>query len=54
MNSFGVSTALVTIRGMNFECSPELKRLCGYPAALITIASAAVGLYWRSRRTRRL
>lgn len=48
---FAVATAFAGIWGMNFEHMPELKWEWGYPAALITIATACGLLYWRFKKT---
>jgi magnesium transporter len=47
---FGVLTLMAGVWGMNFEHMPELARWWGYPAALVSMALVAVGLYWRLKR----
>ena len=47
---FAVMTALAGIWGMNFEHMPELGWRYGYPAALATMAVAAIWVYRRFRR----
>ena len=48
---FAISTAMAGIWGMNFKNMPELNWEYGYPMALSIIASAAVTLFWRFRKT---
>ncbi len=48
---FAVATAFVGIWGMNFQHMPELEWEYGYPLALLVIAVACVGLYYRFRRS---
>jgi magnesium transporter len=47
---FGVGTLMAGIWGMNFERMPELHQPWGYPLALLLIAVASGGVYWRLRR----
>ncbi|MSO94094.1 MAG: magnesium/cobalt transporter CorA [Rhodospirillales bacterium] len=49
---FAAATAFAGIWGMNFEFMPELKWEYGYPAALLIIAGACGGLYWRFKKSR--
>ncbi|MFT3858634.1 MAG: magnesium and cobalt transport protein CorA [Aquabacterium sp.] len=47
---FGVWTALAGVWGMNFDVMPELRLHYGYALALLIMAGACGGLYWRFRR----
>ncbi|MCK9931955.1 magnesium and cobalt transport protein CorA [Frankia sp. Mgl5] len=45
-----VPTAVAGIYGMNFDHMPELRQVWGYPAVLVTIATACLFLYRAFRR----
>lgn len=47
---FAVVTAFAGIWGMNFAKMPELQWEYGYPAALVSISAACIGLYFHFRR----
>lgn len=46
-----VPTAIAGIYGMNFKHMPELASVWGYPAVMLVIGSACIGLYIRFKRT---
>ena len=46
-----VPTAIAGIYGMNFTHMPELNSPWGYPAVMLVIGAACLGLYMRFKRT---
>lgn len=49
---FAVATVMAGIWGMNFKHMPELSSIYGYPAALLSMASACGFLFYRFKKAR--